>query len=45
LTDNRQGRLAKSLRRANSIVRSQAIRDAPGIVAVGLNDDNDALIS
>ena len=35
--DSRQGRLAVSLRRPNPIASLPSDRDAPGMVAVGLN--------
>jgi hypothetical protein len=43
--DSRHGRLATFLRRPKGIRSLPNLLNAPGIVAVGLSDDNDALIS
>ena len=44
--DSRQGRSGHALRRRpNRIIRSRSPLDAPEIVAAGLSDDNDVLIS
>jgi hypothetical protein len=43
--DSRHGRLVASLRRPNLIFALPILLNAPGIVAGGLSDDSDAIMS